>query len=792
MVRRLLSVLDRKLWRDFLAMRGQALAIGFVIAGGVAIQLVMGGMLGSLDETRAAYYERTRFADIWAPAVRAPNALIQDIREIDGVAAAETRIAAPTLFDMPDMAEPPTGMIYSLPRGRDPSVNDIYMLRGERPDPARRDQAVVLESFALAHGLDVGDRVAVTIRGKREALTISGLALSPEYVYAIAPGQLVPDPRLFGVLWMDRDALETAADADGAFTEVVVRLSRGADPAPVRQALDRILEPYGGAGAYTRREQVSDAFVQSELDQLGTMGDVIPPIFLAVAAFLVNVVISRLIAVEREQIGLMKAFGYSAVQVSVHYFKLVGLIAALGLALGFGLGTWLGREMALLYTEFYRFPFLIFAASPADYAIGTLVTLIAVGGGAAWSVRSAAKLQPAVAMRAPPPPDYSRSIGAAVTTIQAIDQQTRMILRQILRWPTRAALTTLGVAASAAMLVMSLYFTDAVDVMVERYFDVSNRQDISVYFVEARGMTAFHDLAGREGVIEAEPFRSAPARLRFQNREVLQSITGVPADPALSRMISEDGGTIAPPPGGLVLSRDLADRLGAEAGDTLIAEITIGERPVLELPVVATPTVLVGSGAQMRLDDLNAALGDPRLVSGAHMRIDPDYEDALYLDFKAAPLVGAVQLHRLSKENFQEMIDRSMGSAIVIYTLFAGLIALGVVYNSIRISLAERQRELASLRVLGFSRTDVSYILLGEAGLITLAAIPVGLVMGTGLAWSMSQAMATDFFRLPFVISPATFGYSALVILLITLVSGLIVRRRIDHLDLVAVLKTRE
>lgn len=792
MVRRLVSVLDLKLWRDFLAMKGQALAIGFVIAGGVAIQLVMGGMLGSLDETRAAYYERTRFADIWAPVVRAPNALIEDIREIDGVAAAETRIAAPVLFDMPDMAEPPTGMIYSLPRGRRPSVNDIHMLRGERPDPVRRDQAVVLESFALAHGLDVGDQVDVTIRGKREALTISGLALSPEFVYAIAPGQLVPDPRLFGVLWMDQGALETAADAEGAFNEAVIRLARGADAAPVREAVDRILDPYGAGGAYTRREQVSDAFVQSELDQLGTMGDVIPPIFLAVAAFLVNVVISRLIAVEREQIGLMKAFGYSALQVSVHYLKLVGLIAALGLTLGFGLGTWLGREMALMYTEFYRFPFLIFSASPADYAIGTLVTVCAVGGGAAWSVRNAARLQPAVAMRAPPPPDYSRSVGAAVTNIKAIDQQTRMILRQILRWPARAALTTLGVAASVAMLVMSLYFTDAVEVMVAQYFDVSNRQDVSVYFVEARGMTAFHDLAGREGVIEAEPFRTASARLRFENREVLQPITGVPGDPALSRMIASDGATVAPPPGGLVLSRDLAERLGAGAGDTLVAEITVGERPILELPIVATPTVLVGSGAHMRLSDLNAALGDPNVVSGAHLRTDPDLENALYLDFKAAPLVGAVQLNRLSRENFQDMIDRSMGSAVVVYTLFAGLIALGVVYNSIRISLAERQRELASLRVLGFSRADVSYILLGEAGLITLAAIPIGLVMGAALAWSMAQAMATDFFRLPFVISPTTLGYSALVVIVITLVSGLIVRRRIDHLDLVAVLKTRE
>lgn len=792
MVTGLLPVLDRKLWRDFLAMRGQALAIGLVIASGVAIQLVMGGMLGSLDETRAAYYERTRFADIWAPVVRAPNALVEDIREIEGVAAAETRIAAPVLFDMPGMAEPPTGTIFSLPRGRAPSVSDIYLVRGERPDPSRRNEAVVLESFALAHGLDLGDQVSVTIRGKREALTVSGLALSPEFVYAIAPGQLVPDPRLFGVLWMDRGALETAADAEGAFTQAVLRLSRRADPTPVREALDRLLEPYGAAGAYTRRDQISDAFVQSELDQLATMGEVLPPVFLAVAAFLVNIVISRLIAVERAQIGLMKAFGYSSLQVSIHYLKLVGLIAALGLGLGLVSGTLLGRAMAGLYTEFYSFPFLIFSASTGDFVIGAAVTGLAVGGGAVFAVSRAARLQPAVAMRAPPPPDYSRSAGAAMTRLGALDQQTRMILRQIFRWPLRAGLTVLGIAAAATTLITSLYFTDAMEVMIEQNFAVANRQDVSVYFVEARGMTAFYDLAGRDGVMEAEPFRSAAARLSFENREVLQPLMGVPADPALSRMIGPDGRTIAPPPGGLVLSEDLADRLGVTTGDTLIAEITIGERATLALPVAATPTVLIGSGAQMRLSDLNAALGDSRVVSGAHLRVDPLAQEALYLDLKAAPMVGAVQLHRLSRQNFQAMLDRSLGSTIYVFVAFAGLIALGVVYNALRVSLAERERELASLRVLGFSRADVSYILLGEAAILTLLAIPLGSLMGAGMAWSMSHAMSSDFFRLPFVISADTFGLTALTVIVIAVGSGLIVRRRIDRLDLVSVLKTRE
>jgi putative ABC transport system permease protein len=788
----LISALDRKLWRDFSAMRGQALAIALVIAGGVAVQLVMGSMLASLDETRAAFYERTRFADIWAPAVRAPNALTEDIRAISGVAAAETRVTAPVLFDMPGMAEPATGTIHSLPSGRMPGVNDIFLSAGARPALDRPRDVVVLKTFAEAHGLGVGDSIRATIRGRQERLIISGLALSPEYVYAIAPGQLVPEARLFGVLWMDRKALENAADQDGAFNEAVVRLSLGADPAPVRAALDRILEPYGGSGAYTRRDQVSDSFLSSEINQLQTMGDVLPPVFLAVAAFLVNIVISRLVAVDRSQIGLMKAFGYSSGEVALHYLKLVGLIAALGLAIGFALGTWLGRQMAEIYTEFYEFPFLIFASTPDLWARGALVTLAAVGFGAAWSVSRAAKLAPAVAMRAPPPPDYSRGFGAAVSRFRVLDQQTRMIVRHLLRWPIRAGLTVLGIAASATTLVASLYFNDAMDVMISSYFDVSNRHDMAVHFVEARSMTAFYRLAGREGVIESEPFRQANARLTFENREVIMPLTGVPQDPRLARMIDADGDTIAPPPGGLVLSQDIADRLGAAPGDVVYAQVTEGERPLLALPIASTPRVLIGSGAQMRLEDLNAALAESRVVSGAYLRVDPRAVERIFLELKQAPLVGAVQLHKLAKHNFQELIQRSMGSTIFVYSVFAGMIALGVVFNAIRVSLAERERELASLRVLGFSASDVSYLLLGEAAILMMIAVPLGLVGGTGMAWFMGRAMESDFFRLPFVITPFTYGYTALLLFGIAAASALIVRRRLDRLDLVSALKNRE
>nr|MBO2513631.1 permease [Gammaproteobacteria bacterium] len=789
---RWLAPLDRKLLRDLFAMRGQALAIAFVIAGGVSVHLVAAGLLSSLEETRRAYYERYRFADLWAPLVRAPNGLIDEIRRIEGVQAAETRVRVQALFDMPGMEEPATGEVFSLPDGAEPSVNQIVLLRGRLPQSGRRDEAVVLESFANAHGLDIGDTVDATIYGGRERITIVGIALSPEHVYAIAPGQLVPDDRLFGVLWMSRSALAEAVNQDGAFNEAVVRLGYGANEAAVRNALDALLEPYGAPGAYGRDEHISDAFISSEIDQLRTMGSVLPPIFLAVAAFLVNVVISRLVATERTEIGLMKAFGYTDAAVVAHYLKAVGIIGVVGLAIGATLGIRLGQLLASVYTEYYRFPLFVFQPNARGLVVVTAITAVAVGGGAAFAVRRAATIAPAEAMRPPPPPDYSKALGARVTSLPFLDQQTRMILRQIVRFPLRAAFTSIGVAVSGALLIGTLFALDAIEEMIDVYFNVANRYDVQVSFVEPRSRSAYFELLSAPGVLGGEPYRAVPVKLRHRHLEEQMRLMGVPVDSRLARMIDVEGRPVELRPGGIVLSQDIAEKLAVTTGETLTVAVTEGRRPVLDVPVAAVAMTYIGSGAYMPIDDVNALLREGPVVSGANLLVDSARTNALYAELKAQPAVAGVVLQRAAQRNFTDLMDQNLGMAIWVYTIFAGLIAIGVVYNSVRISFSERQRELASLRVLGFSRREVSYILLGEIAFLTLLALPIGGLLGTGLAWSLSRAMSSELFRVPFVIDPPTYGYAALVVIVVTAVSGLLVRRQLDRMELVAVLKSAD
>lgn len=522
------------------------------------------------------------------------------------------------------------------------------------------------------------------------------------------------------------------------------------------------------------------------------MGRVLPPVFLLVAAFLVNVVITRLIAVQRSGIGLLKAFGYRDRDVVAHYLKLVCVVAAVGVLIGGAAGTWFGRSMAEMYREYYRFPYLLFEANPADYVVVIAVAAATTLGGAALAVRRAAALRPAESMTPATPPDFSRAAGGRITRMKVLDQQTRMILRQIIRWPGRAALTVAGVAASGALLIGRLSMLDAIEVMIGSSFDVSNPHDVSVTLVEPRSRSALFSLAREPGVLEAEPFRTVAVRLRHGPHEERTAITGAPLDGTLSRLVDRDDRPVDPPPGGLVLSSDLAAKLGVEPGDRVEAQVTEGRRPLLNLPVTAVVDSYVGSGARMQLEDLNRALGEGPLISGAWLGVDSERTNDLYARLKAAPAVVGVGLQDEAVRRLAELIDENLGVAIFTYVGFASLIAAGVVYNTIRISFAERSRELASLRVLGFSRADVSYILLGEVVVLTLVALPLGAAAGAALAWYLAHAMSSDLFRLPFAVSPATFGLAGAMVLAITAAAGLLVRLQIDRLDLASALKTGE
>lgn len=787
-----MSPLNAKLLRDLRRIRAQAAAIALVIAVGVLLQVMMSGLVASLTETRRAYYERYRLADVFVPLTRAPESVLAQVAALPGVARAHGRVAGAALVDLPGLALPVQASALSLPdRGAVP-LNDIYMTEGRRPEAGDRDGAVLIDGFARARNLRPGDTLDVTMNGKRRALRITGLAQAPELIYAAAPGEFVPDDARYAVIWMRKSDLEGAFDLTGAVNEVLIALERGAEPRAVIAAADRLLGRYGGRGAYGRADHRSDRFLSEEIRSMRTMSGAVPPLFLGVAAFLLYIVISRIVQSEREEIGLLKAFGYRNGEVGAHYFKLVLLIAVAGAALGCLLGIWAGRWMVGVFTIYYKFPFLVFRLDPASLVIGFVVSTVAASAGGLFVLTRVFALTPAEAMRPPAPADFSGAARLPAAVARRLDQPTRMVLRRITRQPVRLLLLALGIAGGMALSVGMTTTNAAFQRAMDLTFSVMDRSDVTVSFTSALAPSAVFELARIPGVQQAEPLRDVSVVLRNGTYRYRTAITGLPQGARLARAVGADLNTVQPPRAGILLSTPLAQVLNAAPGTVLSVDVREGRQPVLLLPVVGVSESLLGAPAYMDLDTLTRALGEPGQISGARLAIDPARSDEIYRALKEMPVVAGVSVTSAARIAMEEVMNSGAGSARYVMWAIAFIITFGIVFNAARIAHAERARDLASLRVMGFGRGETGFVLLGELGAVVLIALPMGAVLGQLMAWALAHGFSTEIYQIPVIFSPASHGFAALFVLAAAAVSGVIVGRELDRADPVSALKTRE
>jgi putative ABC transport system permease protein len=789
---KMLSALNRKMLRDLLSMKGQAFAIAMVVAAGVTMFVMYLSNFDSLRRTQQAYYERQRFADIFVSLKRAPMRIQAALREIPGVTAVDTRVVANVTMDVEGLTEPASGRLVSVPSGERPQINDVFLRRGRWVDGTRPDEVLASEAFVDANGFDIGSQVQAVINGRARRLTIVGIALSPEYIYSLRPGEIVPDDRRFGVFWMERRALASAFDMEGGFNDAAFLLAPGASVDDIIARVDALLEPYGGQGAIPRDLQFSHWTLENELMQLQSFGFIIPMIFLLVAAFILNIALTRALALERPQIAALKALGYPNLAIGWHYMKWAFLIAATGVCIGLIGGWWLGTGMINLYNQYFRFPLLIFRLSAGVVAGALVLTLGAAMLGAVSAVRRAVRVPPAEAMRPEAPARYRVSIVESPVLVRRLSAASRMVLRNMERQPLRAAASVFGIGFAVAIMMMGLVFTDAMDALIITQFSIAERQDLSVTFVEPRSADAKHALERLPGVLAVETQRVVPAKLVVGHRQRNLAVTGVPPEPRLRRIVDRDGRIATVPPGGLVLSQRLAEVLGVKPGDNVILEILEGQRPVRTVPVTGTVDDTLGLSAYMDIDALHRLLRESDTISGAALLVDRAAEPELARRLKLTPAVAGTAFKRVVLQSFRDTLAQNMTFMIFMNLLFAGIISFGVVYNAARVSLSERSRELASLRVLGFTRAEISLILLGELAVLTLIALPVGAILGYGLSLAIVQTVDSELYRFPLIVTPQAVGWAFLTIIAAALFSGLVVRRQLDRLDLIAVLKTRE
>jgi len=786
------KALDLKLMRDLWRMRGQALAIALVLAAATATFVLSMGVHRSLTETRDAYYARNHYADVFASMTRAPRSIVDRVAEIPGVRRAEGSIQQYATLDFPDRNVPVRALIVSLSERGQNQLNQVTLREGRMPRPGQAGEVVADEAFVKANELAIGSSIDALIYGSRQRLTIVGIGLAPDHIYAIAPGDLLPDNSRFGIFWMGQEALEAATDRTEAINSLSLTLERGASEPDVIRKVDSLLEPYGGTGAYGRKDHLSHAFLENELMQLDAMTKVIPPVFLLVSTFLVYIVLGRMIRIERTQIGLIKAFGYSDWAIGWHYLKFAMAIALLATLIGSVAGIWMGQGMTRIYGEYYRFPFLYYRISPGVFVGAGGLAFGAAALGAIGGMRSAVKLNPAVAMSPPPPVIYRAGLIERLGQLAGFTAIGHMIVRHIARWPGRSTITILGVALSIGLLFATLQFIDSSRTMLDSFFFRAQRQDLTVTFTEPRNERVLFALAQIPGVQRVEATRAVPVRLSHGNRAERTAIESASPDAILTARIDSDGDEIGLPPAGLMLSRQLADQLNVRAGDKVFVELLGGRRTQTMQPVASIVDEFIGARAYASEATLQAIARDAAPVGAALLRIDPQARDEILSELKDMPVVLGATESDATLELFEQMIDDNLYTMLFFYVSFASAIAVGVVYNSARILFSERAHELATLRVLGYHRSEVSIVLVGELALLVVAAVPLGCVIGYWMAQLMTAMFSSDLFRLPFMPSRATYGYSILIVLAAAMATALAVTRRVLRLDMVRVLKAHE
>lgn len=785
-----MRAINRKLIRDILSFKGQIAAISVVTGAGVMVLILFVTTLDAIKHSRDRYYQLYNFAHVFSDIKRAPERVSELIREIPGVNIVETRVQGAVRLSVEDFDDPVQGLIISIPDGRQPLLNRLHLREGFMPESMQANHVVVSEPFAKAHDLRTGHTLEAIIKGRMETLTISGIAISPEFVYQIGPADLIPDYKRFTILWMNRGSLDGAFGMDGAFNNLILSLQAGADEKMVIDAVDHVLGPYGSIGAFGRRDQTSNRFLEEELSQLRIMTIVLPAIFLGVSAFLLNVLMARIIRTQRQQIALLKAFGYSNAEICIHFLLLTTLIVCIGAFIGVGLGAWSADGISDLYAEYFRFPEMRFGLQPWTIILAVTVAFGAGFLGTFRAVVQAVRQAPAEAMRPPGPERFTRGFIEGSIFGRIFSQPSRIIFRNLSRYRFKSLMSILGIGLSGSLLLLGSYQFGSVNHMLDIQYRLVQQMDVHIRFNEQVSLNARAELLVLPGVHYVETYRSVPTRLRHKRSEYRTSIMGMEKNPNLRIILGPDHKPVSPPDEGLLMTLYLADYLGASVGDFIQVEIMEGHRRSLEIPLAGIVDEPIGISTYMSRGTLNAIMREGPAISGAWLLTDKTRHGELFDKLWDMPQVAGISLISRDESNIRDYIQDTVLIFMAILLLLAGSISFAVVYNNARVAFAERVRELATLRVLGFTRAEVAWILIGEIGLITFLSIPLGWAMGTGFAFLLNKSLSTDLFRLPFTVGPDIYAFSTGGVLLASALSTAFIARKLRQLDMVLALKT--
>lgn len=792
-----MSVLNKKLWRNIISTRGQFLAVTAVVAVGIALYIAMTTAYANLDRAQKEFYRQDNFADYYFQTIKAPEEITRQITALPGVIAATGRIQQDVPVIKGDGSRADARLTsYSLPM--EGQVNLLTVLSGrlfEKYPQGGRVEVLLDPEYAAANHLAPGDTVNIVAEGREIPLTVVGAATSPEFVYPMKDGaSLIPEPKEFGIFMIPQNQAQEILGLSGQIDQVVIRLAPGADEQQIAGQIKAILEPYGNLASYPRKQQLSHAVLQGKIDGIKAAATSLPAIFLGIAALIQFVMIGRMIKSHRTQIGIMKALGYGDLQVMLHYASYALLIGILGAGAGIVMGILFASGISSLYAQYFNLPRAIGGFYGTGIVNGLILSMTVAVVAGLWAARGVAAIKPAESLNPEPPRGTGKILLEAWPWLwQRLDATWKMTLRSINRNRTRSAVTLLGVVFAVGMIVVSLFVRDTVDYMFSQHFNQDMNYDYSISFAKPVRGAELLNIERISGVQKTEPVFDLPVKIHWAGRAEDALILGLPLQSTMQRIFSPARSVMSLPPDGLVIDANTANKLGARVGDEVQVETTLSMGPshIVGMKILGISKQLIGSESFASLDLVNRMLQESGLISGAMLKVDSGQAAGIEAELGTMTNISSI----LSRQKQQDNYNTELG--YVFYTvfmllIFAIMLGFAIIYNASVISFAERRRELASLRVIGFTTREISSLLLKENLLQTLLGIILGLPFGRLLSESYIKKASTDVFTFQVVIYPLTYLLATLGGILFVAIAYRLAVKSVSSLDMVEVLKTRD
>ncbi len=785
-------MLKRKMLRDLMENKLAYSACLVIITIGLMLYTSISIVMDNLYEAKDNFYREARFADGFARIRGMPEAQVSRLAAIEGIAEIEGRLVKDVRVLYPEQEKNVYLRLVSLPGDKANPINTPLLMEGSPLNQNTRE-IWVSPSFFEAQGLALGEQLPLLVEGRALSFTIVGTAQSPEFVYAMRTGrELYPMPETFGIAYLPFAVMKTLFQEGDQVNDLVFLLQPGYGYSDVEERLKPRLESYGLLSIFPRENQASHLILSMELQQLEGSATAMPLLFLGIAGAILYILLKRMVEQQRGQIGTLKAFGYTNGELVLHYLSYALWLGFCGGLLGGSLGIWLSFPFTEMYAIFFQLPGLSSQISYKYVGLGMILAFIFSALAGYFGCRAALKLQPAEAMRpAAPPPGHHTGLENWQFYWNLLTVQGKMATRNLFRNKQRSILTTIGIMFAFSMIATTWYFRTVAEILVFEQFALVQTHNLQVNFARPLSLQGVERELGRfPGVKRLEPMLEVPATLKYRWLEKDSVILGLPHDAFLYNILTDKGERVAPPREGIVLAQRLADELGTRVGAELLLE-SYWARDTLKVEVVGIVPQYLGSNGYMEIEALNKLLGLGSLATAALLSLEDEAIPALRERYREAKPVAVMEESGALLDTFDELMA-SFGYMQYVFAVFGFIIAFAIIYNTSIVSLSERKRELASLKVMGMTSGEVLQVLTFEQWLSSILGMLAGIPFTLVLMHAMSRAFATDLFSIPVRTEAGLFIVALLGTVFSVLVAQWTIARRIGGLSLVEVLKERD